>query len=245
MSQSMFTNLASGNTINEWINKSVTECQAVYPLIQQRLPVAVDIGANIGGFCVHAHQHFDRIYAFEPLAQNYRVLQHIVNQLGLRNVDAYQTAIYGKSNLELSLRAHDDGQSGDVSCAAINNQEWGFSPIEEKCETISLSDMMQSLNLPHIHYLKMDCEGSEYEILENFTEFDRISLIAMELHNFFGRERKDRLLQRLEEHFNVMPLRRDTPLTRPADVMKHIVPVADLLDGDCNFFCVNKQGIKG
>ena len=57
-----FRNLSSESNILDWIHGSAAECQASYPMLQKKLPVAVDIGANVGGFCINAYPHFDKIY---------------------------------------------------------------------------------------------------------------------------------------------------------------------------------------
>ena len=43
-------NLVSESNVLDWINESAQECRSSYPMLQQKLPVAIDIGANVGGF---------------------------------------------------------------------------------------------------------------------------------------------------------------------------------------------------
>jgi hypothetical protein len=52
--------------------------------------------------------------------------------------------------------------------------------------TITLERLMAEHDLPRIDVLKLDCEGSEFSILENTTSLDRIGAIVGEYH---GRER--------------------------------------------------------
>ena len=48
-----------------------------------------------------------------------------------------------------------------------------------------MEQVFDELNLKHIDFLKMDCEGAEYGILENLPNaiFDRITTISMEFHD--------------------------------------------------------------
>ncbi len=52
--------------------------------------------------------------------------------------------------------------------------------------SLTLEDILRSHGLDRIDILKLDCEGSEFSILENTTSLDRIGLIVGEYH---GRER--------------------------------------------------------
>jgi len=194
-----FDNLSTDKSLNSWILESIEECKSTYPMLGKKLPVAVDIGANVGGFCVYAKDNFEKIYAFEPETTNYAVLDKVKDHYKLDNVEIFNTAIYSKSNLKLAMRNYLDNHSKDVTCAQFEHES--FSAIDQECETISLHDMMEALGLDRISYLKIDCEGSEYEILENFEDYHKVDIIALELHNFYGQERKVLLLNKLLEHY--------------------------------------------
>jgi hypothetical protein len=58
----IFKNLSSKEEVNNWIKESAEECKASYymPYSHERYSVAVDIGANVGGFCINAHNHFKK-----------------------------------------------------------------------------------------------------------------------------------------------------------------------------------------
>ena len=76
----------------------------------------------------------------------------------------------------------------------------------QECETISLNDIFDTLEIDRIDYLKIDCEGSEYEILENFNNYEKVTMIALELHGTQNVSRKKKLLQRLEKYYNFVPM---------------------------------------
>jgi len=194
----IFENLSSNGNINRWINESYRECRASYPL-PKRGRVAFDIGANVGGFCIHAHKNFDKIYAFEPMVKNYNVLCDIIEKLRINNVEAFNTAVYSEDNKSLPLRIYAGNHTKDITCADFEDDN--TRGIGQQCETISLKSAMDSLGLSKLDYLKLDCEGSEYSILENFYDYDRVSWICMEIHGFYGLERKNNLLEMLQKHY--------------------------------------------
>ena len=51
-------------------------------------------------------------------------------------------------------------------------------------EVVSLSDIINELALPKIDLLKLDCEGSEFDILLNTSKkiFENIKEIVLEVH---------------------------------------------------------------
>jgi hypothetical protein len=62
--------------------------------------------------------------------------------------------------------------------------------VEVECCT--LGDIFERFSLKKIDYLKMDCEGAEYEILENATSLlRRIRRISMETHTTADRRPED------------------------------------------------------
>jgi hypothetical protein len=56
--------------------------------------------------------------------------------------------------------------------------------VTEKVDAVSLADFMDEHAVDRVHFLKMDCEGSEYEILEGLSadHFSRIDHLAVEFH---------------------------------------------------------------
>ena len=154
----MFKNLSSNQNLRQYVQDRIYECTHLYPLLKlknsdkaKRLPIAVDIGANVGGFCVAAHHHFEKIYAFEPYLPNYQMLLQVLDVGSIFNVEAYNTAIYGHSNYHLELRAPSDlSDSGGITC--IKEGTTDYKNLNEKCETISLGDMFGSLEIDKIDY---------------------------------------------------------------------------------------------
>ena len=194
----IFENLSSSKNINQWINKSYQECRASYPL-PEKGRIAFDIGANVGGFCIHAHKNFDKIFAFEPMVENYNILCKTMETLGIKNVEIFNTAVYSESNKTLPLKVYGESHTKDITCADFVNKD--VTDIGQQCETISLKDAMSALSIGEIDYLKLDCEGSEYQILENFNDYDKVSWICMEIHDFYGYGRKKNLLKMLEKFY--------------------------------------------
>ena len=148
--------------------------------------VVVDIGANIGTFSLYAAtvRGASRVLSFEPFPDNYGMLYKNVVENQLRSVTCVNQAVAGNRGLRtLRLDSMDCGSHSLVTGSFE-------STVEVECCT--LGDIFQRFSLTKIDYLKMDCEGAEYEILENATSrLQQISRISMETHTTVDRRAED------------------------------------------------------
>jgi FkbM family methyltransferase len=148
----------------------------------ERGSAVVDIGANIGSFAIYAARACgaSRVVAFEPHPENFALLTRNVSANGLTNVTCVNAAVgasRGKRHLEV-----DPGNSGGHRLSANPRGQ----AIEVDC--LSLDDVIAEHRLPTIDYLKLDCEGAEYEIVESCPEaVNKTQRISMEYHAVPGR----------------------------------------------------------
>ncbi len=142
----------------------------------------IDVGANIGTFTLFAAAHAPeaKIYAFEPEEGTAAALQKNVddNQLGNR----ITTEVKGIA-----------GTEGERTFYVAGKCSWFgsfYKPVGESMPvTISvttLAQVFQKYGITQCDFLKLDCEGAEYEILYGLPEelFERIGFIALEYHPF-------------------------------------------------------------
>lgn len=154
----------------------------------------IDIGANVGAFSILAMRFRPyRIYSFEPCAETYgRLCKNIELNDAQGVVEAFPFAVagsFGRKNLLCNPKS-----SGANMLGAAGTQEgWTSEPVD----AITLRDVFEKFRIGHCDLLKMDVEGTEYEILRNTpgVYFDRIDHIAMEYHGDAG-EIKNVLEQR-------------------------------------------------
>ena len=145
--------------------------------------VVLDIGANIGMFCITlAKMRPDiRILAFEPLKQNFDNLVHNLTANGIKNVEAYNLAVVS-NNRQLYVRSETDMSS----IASI----YGRSQINvgagvkyaNVVNGVSLDSIFDRFQIKKARLVKIDAEGAEYEILQAFSDFDKIELLSLEAH---------------------------------------------------------------
>lgn len=139
--------------------------------------VVVDVGANHGAFTVFAAQWAEKVFAFEPEPENYRLLCANIELNDLKNVTPFRMAMTkerGKRNFYVAEKQH----SG---CHSFFLERYEKT-IEVK--TLSIADLIEQESLTKIDFLKLDCEGSEIEIIEGLSleNAKMIGQIALEFH---------------------------------------------------------------
>ena len=150
--------------------------------------VCVDIGANIGLFAIYANQKkAGRILCYEPGKNTFKYL--VLNTEKYDNVKRFKEAVSDTDGVATFKECFTDlGSAGSfldtensVSLSQPSNRD--FTSYEVKTTTID--SLMKENNLSHIDYLKIDCEGSEEEILQTLSkeDFRKIRKICVEAHD--------------------------------------------------------------
>lgn len=148
--------------------------------------IVLDIGANVGYFSLFMLSTFPkaRVFAFEPMPQNFKLLSTYKNQNPLSDFNIFNTAISspGKKSIMLNYSAN-DAYSTSAGIFQMKNQT---ENITVACT--HLEEIIKVNNLTRIDFLKLDCEGSEYDILYNAHAgtLRKISKIAIETHKGKG-----------------------------------------------------------
>lgn len=153
--------------------------------------VIIDIGMNIGIASLYfaSFPSVKKVYAYEPFKVNY--------SLALQNFEL-NPKISGKIN---PINAGIDSVSRTIFLPCINEGDVGFGTIEVKNSTniktkdsvkidlIGINEVMKLIlkkkSISEKIYLKLDCEGAEYEIMEALSEsgeVNKISAIELEWH---------------------------------------------------------------
>lgn len=142
--------------------------------------LVVDIGAHIGVFAIFASKlaRKGRIYAFEPIPENFKMLQHNIEINGIENVIPINKAISDRKGQREMLLSE--------SNPAEHSFYFGRNATRKlRVQTVSLKDVIEQNNIPQIDFLKMDCEGAEYEVLFGCPDniLKMIRKISLEYHN--------------------------------------------------------------
>jgi len=143
--------------------------------------VVIDIGGQIGVFSIFASRiaKEGKILSFEPFVENYEMLQKNIKLNGLTNVKLFKLGVAGKSGRRELVISKEN--TGGHSFYETNGKK-------VEVETITLEDVFKKNKISKCDFLKMDCEGAEFEILLNTPKniLKKINSIAMEYHEEAG-----------------------------------------------------------
>ena len=140
--------------------------------------IVFDVGAHIGAFSVFASKLAGKVYSFEPVAESFKILEENVALNSSKNVFPLQSAISSETGFK-------DLYLCDENPGANSFYIKDRSSKKAKVSTVSLSDFVKSNNILAIDFMKMDCEGAEYNILFNCPKevLSIIKKISMEYHD--------------------------------------------------------------
>jgi FkbM family methyltransferase len=130
--------------------------------------IFIDIGANHGvATIILAKQNpFSKIFSFEPNPVVFGILQTNVINNGLNNVILINKAVHSNKGLKLISHPHWSGGNIMGSDGLKLSQHYNTKKITEiSVETISFDNFLVEKNITEIFLLKIDCEGSEFDII--------------------------------------------------------------------------------
>jgi FkbM family methyltransferase len=147
----------------------------------------LDIGANQGFFSLYAAVKGATVYAFEPCSDNFSVLSENVHANGLEDkIKLFNAAVTGKNGPVLFFVGQNAaGRILSGSASTSNPNRGGKTTQTRSVDSVTLDSVLQDHHIEHCDFLKMDCEGAEYDILRNTSRasFAKIARIAMECHS--------------------------------------------------------------
>jgi len=159
-------------------------------LIEKQMTV-LDLGANVGLYSLFAAAKGATIYAFEPEVTNYKLLVENVKKNNLQHkIHTFNYAVAkDKKYMDIYLK---DYEEDFASCmvSAYKDLFQDFSDKKYQKQSIPCISLKEILNMAaesEIDLMKVDCEGSELEILQSAPSayFKRIKNMVMETHNTY------------------------------------------------------------
>jgi len=135
----------------------------------------IDIGANMGTFSILAASLGARkVIAIEPVTPTFDVL--------IKNVWKSGSDVIKPQKAVVSDRAGEYVRIG-LQQKTGHNSLYNAQEDFEEVYSVTLNNLLDMVDGSNV-FLKMDCEGAEYDILMNASEEDmeRITTIALEVH---------------------------------------------------------------
>jgi FkbM family methyltransferase len=136
----------------------------------------IDVGAHIGLFSLFASQFCKKgkIFSFEPIKENFELLKENIRINDITNISLFNEAI---SNTTSKITLYQ------------NEDEAGHSKFIKTSKSIQVNskafkEFIDEREIEKCGLLKLDCEGSEYEIIESLPPkyFEKFKKIIIEYH---------------------------------------------------------------
>ena len=147
-----------------------------------------------------------QIYCFEPSKEFYNICESVAKQHSSDtvSVEVINKALYDDGDYELTVL--DDESTLFPEILKYSSQVPllinGDLP-NEKVKGISLKKFIEEKKLTHIHIIKMNCEGSEFKILEDLID-SGVSFDEMAVQFHHEEEKRNSLIERfIELDYNV------------------------------------------
>lgn len=172
-----------------WINR----CYAPGGLRLAPEATIIDVGANVGVFALWAASSNSRanIICLEPCPISWRFLVRNISRNHLGRVAAVQAACAGQSGTRMLYH-----RGPDVMNTLYTQDSHGsrFEPVGQT-RVLTLDDLFDEFEVSSCGFLKLDCEGAEYEIIMEAGEgtLSRVARISMEYHVGLNQHKPDEL----------------------------------------------------
>src|SRR5262249_52066747 len=127
----------------------------------------VDVGANVGTFALLASRAAGpsgRVVACEPDPENFALLLRNLRDNGCANVIPAKVAVAGVAG-KLTLHSGEQGGFHSLYAARLPG-----SPRSCEVEALTLADVFDRFGVGRCDFLKVDCEGAEFEIFPALPE---------------------------------------------------------------------------
>lgn len=147
--------------------------------------VIFDVGSNIGASILFFHEQFPaaKIYGFEPHPETYRILQ--MNVGSIPTVEIFNYAL-GAADRQVAFEF--DGADFSRFLTTMEGPEWHGPLTTTNCQIKHAGAVMKDLGVTGVDLIKIDCEGSEYDVLTALPEgmLRRCRWITGEMHDESG-----------------------------------------------------------
>lgn len=147
----------------------------------------VEIGGHKEYFTIYASVKAKKgkVYVFEPQPNNFTTLVKNSKLNKCNNVFPYQLGVSGTKGVRKFYLA-EKGSSGATFLDAVYKNMSNISSFKAKC--ITLANIFKLTKIKKINFLKIDCEGAEFEILlrtsaKTLSLIDKISLEYHQVDN--------------------------------------------------------------
>lgn len=123
--------------------------------------IIIDVGAYIGTFAIPISKNVGKVYCIEPQLDTFNILTKNIKLNNVLNVESYNFALYNETTDKKLYYDNTNFWSSNFTIPTKN-----YSLVKTK----TLDDFLIQKNIERCNFLKLNCEGSEFEIILNSTK---------------------------------------------------------------------------
>lgn len=175
--------------------------KSLFNYVSGKNPTYIDIGGYIGDTAVFFSKSnlFKKIIVFEPLPHNFILLEKNIEINGI----AHTTNLIKSAVVSDSKKISNFYIDNNFGKSGVYSNKSSLKKVA--VHAINISNILK--NLGNV-YLKIDCEGAEFELLRSLSanEFNKISAIILEYHSeYYDIKLLISLLKQNKFKINIIP----------------------------------------
>ena len=179
-----FTGKAEDNYIGH-ILAEIYKDRVYAPILEGKKDLTIiDVGANVGLTTYYFSQFASKVISLEPSKDHFACLLQMLDYNKIKNVIPLNMALY-MTDGEFELGHNQNKTMYSLHLAVKDN-----SLPSEQVPAVSFATLFKDQKLDHVDFVKLDVEGSEYEILGHSTFAEvapKIDSMLIEAHAWAGR----------------------------------------------------------
>lgn len=159
--------------------------------------IFVDIGANIGKYTIKVGRQMGnkgRVISIEAEPENFEVLKRNIELNKLVNVSAINAACWNEEG-ELDLYTAPSSKT-----SGSHSVKEKISPHSVKVKSVKLDNILDSMGIKKVNFIKIDVEGAEVEVLEGAEKIIAKSDSVRILFEVSGEENLGKCQEILKRH---------------------------------------------
>lgn len=159
--------------------------------------IVMDLGANIGVFSLYAAKMgANKIYSVEPLQKNVKLIKKNFEINKLKKPTTIKMAVSDKIAVKKFYLGDIDSHGLLFGHHSQNINKF------LKVKTTNLSDIFKKYKIKKLDFLKIDCEGSEGEIVGQSGKkiWEKINKVAIEYHDDISTMSHEKIVEKMKEN---------------------------------------------
>jgi FkbM family methyltransferase len=143
--------------------------------------VVLDLGGHVGIVSIYLAKKYPflKIYAYEPSPDNYRHFLDNLDANGISNVQVFNQAVTAEGrtlNMIAYYECNSGGATGQLREMKLPHR------VNFEAQSTTLDSIFRERNIEACKLLKVDVEGSEYEVLMTAGCLNKVEFLAGEFH---------------------------------------------------------------